>query len=137
MGFVYQRGVVTWIVLVALVNAAILSMPMLGWAGCDDEAPSGSMEACHVPAAGETTCSGFADNETDCNSPTNGFVLEVKEDFPVSCIEEVEGKNCNRPLKDCWRPTNCMWNDAAGECGVDPDSNESWNQKKKRIPSDC
>jgi hypothetical protein len=105
----------------------------LAMSACDNIAPSESVGACKDDVV---LCSSY-DSEADClnNDAVPSFrAYIVNEDFPTSCVTSND-RNCNQPLKNCYRATGCVWSN--DKCVPNSNNVNPWIKKTKRESEFC
>lgn len=125
-----SRGIVTWLVVVAFVNATIFSLPLVGLAGCDDRGTTASVGACYTPPANFTVCAG--EGMTACMAASH---VHIEPDWPLDCKDK-DDYNCNKPNANCWRYILCNWDEDNEKC-VEATGTDSWKLAIKPTEVEC
>lgn len=82
-----------------------------------------------------------AETESNCNNLNQmseffGNVYYVHQNFPTSCPPST-GSRCEMPDADCYRKTNCWWNEEDSRCEPIGTGFGLWHKKPKRTTEPC
>ena len=116
---------------VAVLTTGLGSLTIAMAQQCDYLRASSSVGPCRQPTGSEYNC---LSQTSSSNCGGSGFSVQIKDDFPLSCIQTQNPTNCNMKLSDCSIRTVCEWRN--NKCVV-ASLTGRWEQLSMRFDAPC